>query len=443
MNEQYLKRMKRDLTKEEYDALIHCYEEKPVRGLRINQISADVFLKKACFPLEKIKYDPDGYYLLDDKKYGNHPYHHLGAFYLQEPSAMAPVNLYSFRGDEMVLDLCASPGGKSSQLARRIPNGTLFTNEFNSKRSKVLFGNLERLGIQNAVVLNESPEHLASQWRGVFDVVLTDVPCSGEGMMRKDEDVSKLFTEGLAAECQKRDFEILKSASKMLKKDGILIYSTCTFAKEENEDVVQYLIDSLGFELVSPPEILKSCTKEGYLPNTLRFYPFTGRGEGQFMAILRKKVEEPIVAKMRKNKVQDSKEISIVREFLKKYLIPVNLDIAKYGNRYYAQATRLDMEGLNVLNYGIELGEVSKNRFIPYHHLFKALGKYFKNKLELNVTDPRVEHYLHGEEITADIENGFGVIEIDGLYLGGFKAVNGVLKNYYPKGLRNINLLEE
>lgn len=440
MKEAFLNRMKTYLTEEEYHHLLACYQQRPQRGLRIHQIEPALFLKKSSIPVEKITYDPDGYYVLDERKYGNHPYHHAGGFYLQEPSAMAPVNLYSFRGDELVLDLCAAPGGKSSQLASRLDKGILLSNDPNPKRSKVLFGNLERLGFSNVVVLNETPERLANQLAGAFDVVLVDAPCSGEGMMRKDEEAEAQWSEELIATCQKRDFDILRAANQLLKENGILIYSTCTFSKEEDEDMVTYLVEQEHYELLPVSEWWQNYTKEGFIPHTRRFYPFTGRGEGQFMAVLQKKSSQATNYRYQKRKNQDS-ESSLVRAFLEQYLTKTDFDIVKIGNRYYAQCTQLDLTGLNVLNAGIELGEVVNHRFIPYHHLFKALGPYFKNQLILELEDARVAQYIHGEEIEADVPNGYGVIQLDGLYLGGFKAVNGKLKNYYPKGLRgNSNL---
>ncbi len=443
MNQDYLMRMQEYLSIDDYNRLIESYKENPKRSIRLNRISLESLVEYTNMPLEKIEYDIDGYYLNNEEKYGNNVLHHLGAFYFQEPSAMAPVNMYEFKGNERVLDLCAAPGGKSSQIARRIPNGVLYSNELSKKRSQVLFGNLERLGFDNVVVLNERVENLVNKLEGYFDVILVDAPCSGEGMMRKDEEARNQWNPNLPLQCQKIDFSILEHASKMLKKDGVLIYSTCTFAREEDEDVVEYLCTDLGFDVLSPNPCLKKYTKEGFIPNTLRFYPFTGKGEGQYMALLRKKSDHVEGWRnIKKNK--ENEEERIIRKFLKENLENYpNLTIKKQGTRFYALADDIDLSGLTVVNYGIELGEVQKGRFIPYHHFFKALGKYFKNKLTLDMSDSRCLHYIRGEEISADIDNGFGVIEIEGLILGGFKASNKVLKNYYPKGLRNMNLISE
>lgn len=439
MKEAYLNRMKEYLKEDEYLKLLKEYEKDPVRSIRLNNISYDDFIKKIDMDLTKIPYDIDGYYLNSNLKYGNHPYHHLGAFYFQEPSAMAPINLLEFKGDEKVLDLCASPGGKSSQILKRIPEGILVSNEINYKRSQVLFQNLERMSFSNAIITNNSAEELSKKLSNYFDVLVIDAPCSGEGMMRKDSDALEMWSLENVYECAKRDKEILKDADKMLKKDGYLIYSTCTFSKEENCDIVKYLIDELGYTLLEPSKILKDNLHEGFIKNTLRFYPFTLKGEGQFMALLQKRSESYDSYKLRK-KEKDTNEIKIIRKFLSENLTKSDFEIIKEKNKFYIPASNLDLKGLNVLNYGILLGEVEKNRFIPHHHMFKTLGKYFKRKVYLDVFDTKVNHFLKGEEIDYEISNGFGVIIIDGLVLSGFKAVNNKLKNYYPKGLRNFNL---
>lgn len=437
MNQEFLKYLEESLSKEEYNLMLEEYKKKPTRSIRLNKIDYDTFKKNLAMPLEPIEYDSEGYYLNNDEKYGTHPYHHLGAFYFQEPSAMAPVNMYQFHGNEIVLDLCAAPGGKSTQILSRIPNGVLYSNDPSKKRSQILFSNIERLGYQNCVVLNETPSRLASTFPGFFDVILVDAPCSGEGMMRKDEEAMAQWTRELPISCAKADYEILADADRMLKKDGILIYSTCTFSREEDEDIVSYLVNELGYEVLAANPILKKFTKEAEIKETLKFYPFTGRGEGQYMALLRKRSNS--YSKVRYDKSRLNDEAHIVLKFMKDNLRKIpNGDIKKIGNRYYLTVSNVDMSKLNVNTNGVELGEVIKGRFEPYHHFYKALGSYFNNILKLDVADSRVLKYLVGEEIEAPVSNGYGVIEIDGLYLGGFKASNGHLKNHYPKGLRNL-----
>lgn len=434
MNELFLQRMKTYLTDSEFQKYLQSLKMSPSIAIQVNKnFSLDNF----TFP--KISYEKYGYYLNDKNLMdGKHPFHHLGAIYFQEPSAMLPVNLYNFKGDEKVLDLCAAPGGKSLQIVQRIPNGLLVSNEINQKRSKILFSNLERFAISNAIVLNETPENLTNTFQGFFDVILLDSPCSGEGMLRKDHTIAEMWSLDNVYECANRDKLIFKCADKMLKKDGILIYSTCTFAKEENEDIIQYILDNYHYQLLEANEEIKKVTKPGFIDKTYRFYPFIALGEGQFMAILKKQDENSCLTKVIK-KLKEEKEVKIINDFFKENLNDnyPKLNIIKKDNYFYALTSNIDLKKLNVLNYGIKLGEVIKNRFVPHHHFFKTFGPYFKNILHLDVNDNRLLHYLKGEEIQTEVLNGYGVIEINNLYLGGFKAKNNTLKNHYPKGLRN------
>lgn len=440
MNEEYLNRMK-SILKDKYDLYMNALKEEPLRSIRLNNINYDTFIKNIDMDLEKIEYDVDGYYLNNDKKYGNHPYHHLGAFYFQEPSAMMPVNLYDFKGDELVLDLCASPGGKSSQIARRIPNGILVSNEIDKERSNILFQNLERMSLSNVYITNNSSFDLAKTFSNTFDVILVDAPCSGEGMMRKDETAKNMWSLENVNLCHNRDIEILNNADKMLKQGGKLIYSTCTFSPEEDCDIVSYLI-SIGYKVLPIKEEFYKFGEKGFINNTLRIYPFN-KGEGQFMAILEKTKENS--GSFKKAKKIIDKDLKTVEKFIENNttLDPSKLNIVKYKNRYYLDILNVDNKNLNVKNLGVELGEVVKDRFEPFHHFYKALGKYFKNKVELSVLDPRVDHYLKGEEIICETPSGYGVIIIDNNVLGGFKATNNHLKNHYPKGLRNTKLYYE
>lgn len=435
MNEIYLERMKEYLGSL-YNDYLESLKKEPVRSIRLNNIDIDTFLKNTNMPLEKIPYDIDGYYLNDNLKYGTTIYHHAGGFYFQEPSAMMPVNLYDFKGDEIVLDLCASPGGKSSQVLRRIPNGVLVSNEIDKKRSDILFSNLERLGFKNAVITNNSPKDLAKVFNGFFDVIVLDAPCSGEGMMRKDEDARNQWSLENNKICHDRDIEIINEANKMLKKGGKLIYSTCTFDKAEDEEMVEYII-SLGYHLIPASDVIVNNSYKGFINNTYRFYPMK-RGEGQFMALLEKDSDEAFKPLKKLSNVND-KDLDVVKKFIKDNLTTTFKNIIKVGNYYYLAGLDADLSKLKVRNYGVELGEVEKGRFIPHHHMFKALGSFFKNKVVLDYNDPRILDYLHGEEIMVESSNGYGVLMVDNLVLGGFKASNGHFKNHYPKGLRNMN----
>jgi NOL1/NOP2/fmu family ribosome biogenesis protein len=252
-------------------------------------------------------------------------------------------------------------------------------------------------------------------------------------MFRKYPESQELWSLENVQLCHDRDIEIVDVAHKLLKKDGVLIYSTCTFAKEENEDIVSYLIEKYNYEQLDIRKELKDNLKEGFISKTYRFYPHLLNGEGQFLSILKKTCGEVKYPKII-NKFIKCKEFD---EFANKHLI-TNVDnlYLKQNDLYYC-ACHFDLSSLKVLNYGVRLGEIYNKRFIPNHNMFKAFYNIFNNQLNLNYKDDLVMKYLRGEQISYDVSNGFGALKINGICLGGFKANSNNLNNYYPKGLRN------
>ena len=420
----------------EYDAFLNSYNDINIRALSVNNnvISNEEFEKIFDLKIQRIPYIKNGYFLLENNiKLGFHPLHHAGAFYMQDPSAMAVVESFDFPEDLLVLDLCAAPGGKSIQLAQKLKNGVLISNEIESKRAKILYSNIERLGLKNVVVTNNKPSDFLKGFEGCFDLILIDAPCSGEGMFRKYPESQELWSLENVNVCHDRDIEIVDIAHKLLKKDGFLIYSTCTFAKEENEDIISYLIEQYNYEQLDVKEEIKYNLKEGFSPKTYRFYPHLQSGEGQFLAILKKTTGEIKFPRFN-NKNIKCKEFD---EFAKKNLaVDINNLYLKQNDLYYC-ASNLDLSSLKVLNYGVKLGEIYNKRFIPNHNMFKSFYNVFNNQLDLNYKDDLVMKYLRGEQISYDVSNGFGVLKVNGISLGGYKSNNNNLNNYYPKGLRN------
>ena len=235
LNEVFLNRMK-SILGEDYAQFLASLEEPSVKSIYVNEnkISVENFLKIIDFSTEQISYEKAGFYVDNDKK-GRHPLHHAGAFYMQEPSAMFTINALKFKGDEKVLDMCAAPGGKSIQIANRIPNGVLVSNEIVKSRSEILFSNIERMGLRNVIISNDTPENIGNAYGNCFDVCVVDAPCSGEGMFRKGADITAQWNENLDEMCAIRQLEILSHADKTLKQGGYLIYSTCTYSIKENE----------------------------------------------------------------------------------------------------------------------------------------------------------------------------------------------------------------
>lgn len=379
-----------------------------------------------------------------NSKVGSTLEHHLGVVYSQEPSAMLAAEVLDVAEGEKVLDLCAAPGGKASRILENDTKGTVVLNEVVRQRAMVLVGNIERQGFKNAIVTNDTPEVLAKQLPNFFDKILVDAPCSGEGMFRKDPDTIGEWNEGLPEFNHKRQLEILAQADKMLRQWGILVYSTCTFNRVENEETVCEFCEKYGYDVIPLQPVVRLKTSPGIsikpeIKTELcgRCYPFDGFGEGQFIARLIKKAPvsvENCVKLDQKGLIMTQSELKIAKTLLHECLIDENLPLYKSGNTvftYPGEAKRIHY----CLLYGVRIGDIVNGRIVPHHQFFKAFYKLFKNKLELGRDDPRVKEYISGNEIDCPL-SGYTCVLVDGIPLGGGKASGGKLKNYYPKGLR-------
>lgn len=441
----YQNRMK-NLLGEDFDSYLKELKNPPVKAFRVNtdKVSVEEFEKINPFSKEKIPYVENGYYL-DFDKVGNHPYHHAGLIYVQEPGAMAPAECVDIEPDWFVLDMCAAPGGKSTQLKNKLSeNGVLVSNEIVSSRCKILTGNIERLGLKNTVTTCMNTAKLASVFGETFDLVMVDAPCSGEGMFRKEEIAIDEWSEENVTMCAKRQAEILENAVKTLKSGGFIVYATCTFSLQENEMVIDAFLDKhKEFELVRVNERVERNTCDGIkfegckcenIHFTRRFYPHKARGEGQFMAVLHHKGEKINNAL----NIQQNKKIDkTLTDFLDDTLIEYNADfICQYNGNPIYYNNRLPIKDGQAFCCGITIGEIRKNYIMPHHQFFMALGNSFKRKINLSLDSDNLTKYLHGEEIDTDCENGWAVVTVDGFALGGAKVVNGKAKNHYPKGLR-------
>ena len=438
-------RMKK-LLGEEYPNYLEALNEPPVKGFRVNtdKISLKAFEKINIFGKEKIPYVENGFYL-DFEKVGNHPYHHAGMIYVQEPAAMAPAECIDIDPEWKVLDMCSAPGGKSSQLKNKLSeNGVLVSNEIIPSRCKILTGNIERLGLKNTVTTCMDTGRLAKVFPKVFDLIMVDAPCSGEGMFRKEEIAVSEWSYENVLKCADRQAEILENAVKCLKDGGYIIYATCTFSLEENEMTVDNFLKSHpDFEIVEVKDTVKQNTVDGIafdgcecenIKFARRFYPHKNKGEGQFMAVLHNKNDKkPVYRTSAKTDKPDKALIAFLNDTLTDY-DESNLSLYNGTPVYFTP----DFEARNatVFSYGVTIGELKKNYILPHHQFFMALGHKFKRKIELSADSEEIKKYLHGEEIPADTENGWAVVTVNGVAIGGAKVVNGTAKNHYPKGLR-------
>ena len=443
--QEFLNRME-TLLGEEFDDFLKSYDLPPVKAFRVNtaKISVADFEKLNIFGNEKIPYTENGFYLLYDKV-GNHPYHHAGMMYVQEPAAMAPAECLDVEKGWCVLDMCAAPGGKTTQLKNKLgEDGVLLSNEIIPSRCKILTGNIERLGLHNTVTTCMDTEKLAKTFPKTFDLIMVDAPCSGEGMFRKDDTAIAEWSVKNVKMCAERQAKILENAAKLLKDGGYIIYATCTFSLEENEMTVDnFLQNHPEFEILPVKDEVKKVTADGILFDgcknknitySRRFYPHISKGEGQFMAVLHNKNPKTETVK---HPPKQQKDDPIVFEFLEESLTEYNKENVKMynGNPVFLTPDFEVKDGV-AFCAGITVGEIRKNYILPHHQFFMGMGKYFKRKIQLSADSEEIQKYLHGEEIVTDLQNGWAVVMVDGCPLGGAKIANGKAKNHYPKGLR-------
>ncbi|MBR5139874.1 MAG: RsmF rRNA methyltransferase first C-terminal domain-containing protein [Clostridia bacterium] len=452
--EKFSEKMKR-LLGDDYPRFIDALEnEDAVRGLRINTLKCDAgeFLASTDLPLKKLSYTDTGFILESEEQVGYHPEHHSGRIYMQDPGAMMPLSSVRIPEGARVVDLCAAPGGKSGQAAAMIgEEGFILSNEFVPKRAKILVSNLERLGVKNAVVTSMDTEKLCEIFTEFFDYAIVDAPCSGEGMFRKNSIAIEEWSEENVEICAKRQSEILENAARLVNAGGYIVYSTCTYSPEENEERVDAFLKA--HPEFSPVEIPKAVSESTAPPITdsvepenvkhaRRFYPHLSDGEGQFVAVLKKNtsVMTTKVCKSAEEPLTKA-EKSIVNDFFKNELSQeIEGRAVKVGGKLTILTDSIPaVPQYSVFMAGVLIGEIQKGRLEPSHQLFSAYGTHFKRRVELSGREDLLSRYLYGEEIEAPdgISNGYCTLTYKGTPLGGGKISGGRIKNHYPKGLRN------
>ena len=423
----FLDRMQLQLGNE-YPAFLESLARPRAVALRFNPLKGDA--PTLPFVQEAVPWEQFGYYYDPDARPGLHPFHEAGVYYLQEASAMSAVALLDPQPGEFICDLCAAPGGKSTQIAGRLKGeGFLLCNEINPKRSKILSRNIERLGIQNALVTNEHPQNLAKRYPGLFHRVLIDAPCSGEGMFRKEEAAITDWSQETVEMCARRQLEILESAATLLADGGRLVYSTCTFAPEENEQVIA------AFLAKHPEFTPETVDAPWFTPGeagTFRMWPHKLKGEGHFGAVLRKSgTEDPDYTPLKGEKLPKqwsafAKELDIA--------LPAGKALFFGQSLYWVPEELPELGGIKVLRAGLELGEVKQDRFIPAH----ALALWLKTAATCQEYAPdskEIGDYLHGETPPSPVK-GWCLVTTGGYSIGWGKGDGKILKNHYPKGLR-------
>lgn len=480
----------RTLLEEEYEAFEECYTKPHYSGLRVNtlKITPEEFKEICPFSIERIPWISNGYYYDGSQQPAKHPYYHAGLYYIQEPSAMTPASLLPIKKGDRVLDICAAPGGKSTELGAKLEGeGILVSNDISNSRAKALLKNIELQGIPNALVLSEAPNRLAEVFPEYFDKILIDAPCSGEGMFRKSPSIIKNWEQYGVDYYNKLQKEIISFAAKMLKPGGMMLYSTCTFSPEEDEGTIAYLLDQFpefhvidaipneqeqrelglcfdGFDFGKPDWV----NGNDELKNCVRLWPHKLDGEGHFIALLRKGESRPNTenesfshpdeiksyssqkpVNLGKNSSRKNTQVKGKKALSEEAIEFIeNLDI-NFAEKYevtvrdtwvYLVPKGLpDIKGLRILRQGLLLGEMKKKRFEPAQALASALNKSsYKKTIHLHREDPRVIRYLKCESIELDreYEDGWYLICIDDFPLGWSKITRNNFKNKYLPGWR-------
>ncbi|MDD3336196.1 MAG: RsmB/NOP family class I SAM-dependent RNA methyltransferase [Eubacteriales bacterium] len=422
------------------DAYFASLEQPYCRGLRLNPrkpLSAPQSLIPGL--LSPIPWQQEAYYLSLDSEAGALPLHEAGAYYLQEPSAMAPVTVLSPQPGEIVLDLCAAPGGKSTQIADRLEGrGLLVCNEPVPSRAKILSRNLERMGVVNGLVVSAEPEKLAESWSEIFDAVLVDAPCSGEGMFRRHPETRGEWTEQAPIGCAARQLRILTAACRMLKPGGRLVYSTCTFNREENEQTIEALLHDRQDMSAIPFELPINQNRQLQAGSgTLHLYPHEIKGEGHFVALLHKEGHSGEGALCAASDCLSPPDPTLLKAYAGFEGKPTGFQPnAQLGDMLLAAPKLPPLRGIKVLRAGLQLGSLKGKLFFPDHAL--AMGSAIPYELPTLALSPQqARSYQRGEELCApESLRGFLLLTYEGLALGFGKASQGQLKNHYPKGLR-------
>ncbi len=446
----YIQKMK-ELLKYEFEDYIKTFENKAYSGIRVNtlKISPEEFKNISSFNIKGVSWCKEGFYCDEEEKPSKSYLYSAGLYYIQEPSAMSAAEILPVKENDAVIDLCAAPGGKTTQIAAKL-NGTgiLFSNDISATRAKAIVKNIELFGVKNCVVLSDSPQKIAARFEGYFDCVLVDAPCGGEGMFRKNKDIIKNYNESMLDICKKSQKDILNSAAKLLKNGGHIVYSTCTFSPDEDEKVINdFLIDNDNFDIISidkkygfdsgKPDWVKNGDKR--LTKCARIWPHKMKGEGHFIALLNKKgIADEMIYETEKN--SDEKFLKPVKDFVKSNLnVDLNGIYKIINDMVYIIPPKMPKtDGFRVLRSGLLAGNIKRNGFEPSQALAMALKKEeVVNFADFDKNDERVKRYLKGETVEFEsIKNGWVLVCVEGFSLGWAKAQNGRLKNKYAIGWR-------
>ena len=454
LSEEYLNRMRDLLGEEEFSAYLKSFDEERLYGLRVNtaKVTPEAFPELVSWDLKPVPWIPNGFYYEGTERPAKDPYYYAGLYYLQEPSAMTPAMLLPVEPGDRVLDLCGAPGGKSTELGVKLAGkGVLISNDISNSRAKALLKNLELWGISNICVTSETPDKLADVFGPWFDKILIDAPCSGEGMFRKDDDMVKSYEERGPEYYSEIQKEITDQAVRMLAPGGLLLYSTCTFSRCEDEEIICHILENhQEMELISLP-LFEGASGGIGLDGCIRLFPHKIKGEGHFISLLRKNgggAERTAAGSRERSRTEpQGKKAPALPTELTDFLALMNREfddsriMIKNDSVYYLPENFVPAKELRYLRTGLLLGELKNKRFEPGQALAMTLhAEEFRQTISWKKEDDRVIRYLKGETISLTPEEGpvkgWCLVCVDGYPLGFAKGTGMALKNKYYPGWR-------
>lgn len=454
LSEEYLNRMRDLLGEEEFSAYLKSFDEERLYGLRVNtaKVTPEAFPELVSWDLKPVPWIPNGFYYEGTERPAKDPYYYAGLYYLQEPSAMTPAMLLPVEPGDRVLDLCGAPGGKSTELGVKLAGkGVLISNDISNSRAKALLKNLELWGISNICVTSETPDKLADVFGPWFDKILIDAPCSGEGMFRKDDDMVKSYEERGPEYYSEIQKEITDQAVRMLAPGGLLLYSTCTFSRCEDEEIICHILENhQEMELIRLP-LFEGASGGIGLDGCIRLFPHKIKGEGHFISLLRKNgsgAERTAAGSRERSRTEpQGKKAPALPTELTDFLALMNREfdgsriMIKNDSVYYLPENFVPAKELRYLRTGLLLGELKNKRFEPGQALAMTLhAEEFRQTISWKKEDDRVIRYLKGETISLTPEEGpvkgWCLVCVDGYPLGFAKGTGMALKNKYYPGWR-------
>ena len=415
----FLPHLSKYLNQEEIAKLDASLKGKSEHALLLNTSKMSEVMLLSLFPNVRKHPIVKNAYLYDKDEYdlGKSIYHALGCFYLQEPSAMIPAYLLNAKPGDIVLDLCAAPGGKSVQSSLLMNNqGLIISNDIAKNRAFAISENAERLGLGNLLITNNDFSTIYQNYLNYFDKIILDAPCSGSGMFRKDDKMMQDWSYQKVLKYAEIQKELIIMSYQMLKPGGTMVYSTCSFSYEEDEEVIDYLLRNSNAQ-IEEIEDSPLFFRKGY---GIHLLPFLFPGEGHYICLIKK----PGELKVSKKEERVSNKYKIATPY------PY---IEKFGDYLFTMSETVNIKKLNVIRFGVKVGEFVKEDIKFDHHYAHFINSFQSVK---EITFDELLKYYQGETLNSDVPKGDVLLKYQGISVDIAKSDGRIIKNHLPKGLR-------